>query len=80
MRFFIGILFIAIGLFLIIKTRIIIQNFGHIPWADRVMGGGGGTYALYKLVGFAAIFFALMYMTGKLQGLLLRFIGPLFGQ
>lgn len=79
MRYFIGLLFIGIGFGLIFRTQWIVHTFGHIPGIDRWFGGGGGTYALYKFIGLLSIFLSLLYMTGRLQLLIIKFLGPLFG-
>ncbi len=77
MNILLGLLFIAIGFFLVLKTQTLVQSFGHIGWAENSFPGG--TYALYKLVGVFSIFFAILVATGKLSGFLVNIVGPLFG-
>lgn len=79
MRFFLGILGILVGTFLIIKTDWFIRNFGTNRWAEEHMGTSGGTRLMYKLVGLVFIIVSMLAMTGLLGGILLAVLTPLFG-
>lgn len=79
MKYLFGLLGIAVGIFLVIKTEWFIQNFGTNDWAEQHFGTSGGTRTFYKLVGIAIIFIALMGMTGLLGGFILATVGRLFG-
>ena len=62
----------------LIKYSFPITNFfGHIPWAERYLGGGG-TYTLYKIVGVIVIILAFLYMFGSL-GSAIAPLGKIFG-
>jgi len=78
MGYFFGILVIALGAFMVIKTRWFIENFGHSAWAEEKLGGGG-TNTMYKILGIVFIFGSLMAMTGLLGNFLVSFFGKLFG-
>ena len=78
MRFIWGVLWILIG-FGVIKYSFQITNFfGHMPWAEEHLGGGG-TYTLYKIAGVVVIFLAFLYMFGSL-GTILGPLAPFFGR
>lgn len=77
MRFVWGIIWILMGVGLIKYSFNITNFFGHVPWAENHLGGGG-TYSLYKIVGVVVILLSFMYMF-NLLGFITRPLGPLFG-
>lgn len=78
MRYILGILAVALGCILVIKTEWFVQNFGSNAWAEEHLGTSGGTRLMYKLVGIAMIFFAMMAITGLLGGFIMGTFGRLF--
>jgi hypothetical protein len=78
MKYFVGILAILFGCFMVIKTEWIMENFGRSAWAEEHLGGGGSRL-MYKLMGIAMVFLSLMMMTGMLGEIVIGFFGPLFG-
>ena len=64
MKWFIGILFIALGVLVVIKTEWILSFFGRNAWAEAKLGAEGGTRLFYKLIGIGLIVFAFLLMTG----------------
>jgi len=78
MKYFLGLLAIAFGTILIIKTEWFIQNFGTNAWAEQHLGSSGGSRLLYKLIGLAIIFIAMMGVTGLLGGFIMATFGKLF--
>jgi len=80
MRYFIGILMVAVGVFLILKTEWFIQNFGTNAWAEEHLGYNGGTRLMYKLIGIAFIFFGFLTITNMINGFLAGTIGKIFGR
>jgi len=69
-----GIVFVAIGVLVMKYSFFLVQTFGKIPFAENKLGGGmGGTYALYKIVGIVIIFCAMLYMFGGARIL----VGPI---
>lgn len=70
MRFVAGIIMIAFGVFLIVKTDWMISGFGRIAWAEEKLGSEGGTRVFYKIIGMAIIVLAFMIMSGKIITLL----------
>lgn len=84
MRFFIGLIFIAVGFVMVWRTSWFLDIFGRVPWAeDRLTSsfgaGMGGSWMWYKLLGILTIVGAILYMTGILQGILVSILGPFFG-
>ncbi|PIR73948.1 MAG: hypothetical protein COU35_05045 [Candidatus Magasanikbacteria bacterium CG10_big_fil_rev_8_21_14_0_10_47_10] len=79
MKYLLGLLGVAFGVWMILKTEWIIQNFGTSDWAETKMATSGGTRLLYKLIGIAFIFISFMAMTGLLGPFLINSLGRLFG-
>ncbi|HEX5429482.1 MAG TPA: hypothetical protein VFX17_00160 [Patescibacteria group bacterium] len=77
MRFIWGLVWIAIGVGVIKYSFQITNFFGHVPWAEQHIGGGG-TYTMYKIAGIVIIIFAFLYMFGN-TGFLTGRLAPLFG-
>ncbi|HLD60708.1 MAG TPA: hypothetical protein VJA27_01065 [Patescibacteria group bacterium] len=78
MRYFVGILFLLVGIGMIIKTEWLIENFGTNAWAEAKLGTSGGGRLLYKLIGLALIFVGFLLITNLFQGFLFGTIGKLF--
>ncbi len=66
MAFFIGLLVIAVGVFMIMKTEWIVSFTGPIDWAEQHMGTEGGTRMFIKLLGVVIIIGAFLAATGLL--------------
>ena len=64
MKWFIGFLFIALGILIVLKTEWILSFFGRNAWAESKLGAEGGTRLFYKLIGIGLIVFAFLLMTG----------------
>lgn len=79
MKYFWGLLAIAVGVAMVLKTEVLMSWFGKSEWAEAKMAGSGGTRMLYKLIGIAIIFIAMMAMTGLLGSFILSTFGRLFG-
>ncbi len=79
MTYLIGFIAIAVGVFMIVKTEWLVENFGGSAWAEAHLGTEGGTRLLYKLIGLAAIALSVMGMTGLLGEILIGTFGRLFG-
>lgn len=79
MKYFLGILGVALGVIIILKTEWIIQNFGTSAWAESKMGTSGGSRLLYKLIGLIIIVIAVLGATDMLGGIVLAIFGRLFG-
>ena len=78
-KYIVGLIALVVGVFLIVKTEWFIENFGTNAWAEEHLGTSGGTRLMYKLVGLAIIFIAMMGVTGLLGNFILATFGKLFG-
>lgn len=79
MTYLVGLIAIAIGIGMVLKTEWIVENFGSSSWAEEHMGTSGGSRLMYKLIGIAFIVLALMGMTGLLGSAIIGIFGRLFG-
>ena len=79
MKYIIGILVIAAGVFLVIKTEWMVENFGTSAWAEEHFGMNGGTRLMYKVIGLIMVFGTLMVWTGAFGRIFLGIFGRLFG-
>lgn len=78
MHYFIGVLAIAAGAAMIVKTEWLIQNFGTSAWAEGHLGTEGGSRLLYKLIGLAIILIGFLLVTNLFEAFLLGTIGRIF--
>jgi hypothetical protein len=78
LRILIGLVIAAIGAYMVIKTRKMLEFFGPIPWADAHLGGGG-TNLMYKLIGIVAIFIGFMVATNLWNAFMQATLGSMFG-
>ena len=76
MRYFFSILGILIGMFMVIKSGLILNFFGYSEWAETKFGIWGGSRAMYKLIGLMIIIASLMIMTGWMQNILMAIFAP----
>ncbi len=76
MKYFVGLLAIAVGVFMVLKTEWVLQMFGRSDWAEQHFGG---SRFFYKVLGIVFIFVAMMGMTGLLGPLILNVFGRMFG-
>jgi hypothetical protein len=79
MKFLVGLIVIAIGAFLVIKTEKMLAMFGRVEFAERKMVEYGGSRGFYKLLGLLIILAAFLGLTGILGGILEAVLYPLFG-
>jgi len=78
MRFFIGFIIVVLGFLLVWKANGIVENFGHVPFAEKYLGTDGGTRIFWKLLGLIIIIIAMLYMFGFIQGIIGAIFSPLF--
>lgn len=60
-----GIVITAGGVFMVMKTEWLINNFGRMAWFEEKLGSEGGTRLGYKLIGIVALFIGIVVMTGS---------------
>ena len=78
MKIFLGIVLVAVGVAVVLKTEWLIENFGTNAWAETNLGTSGGSRMLYKLIGLAFVFIGFMMITGLFGPFLLATVGKLF--
>ncbi|MDD3285257.1 MAG: hypothetical protein PHG95_01305 [Patescibacteria group bacterium] len=76
----IGLIILAVGAVLIIKTEWFLQNFGRISWFEDKLGSEGGSRLGYKLLGVIAIFIGIVLMSGNGSNFFTWLLSPLIPQ
>jgi CDP-diglyceride synthetase len=79
MKYFLGILVIALGTLMVIKTEWFLQNFGRNDWAEQHLGIEGGSRLMYKLLGILFVVGSFLAMTGMLGEIFISIFGRAFG-
>lgn len=77
MSILIGIIILAIGVLIVIKTEAMLSMFGRIAFFERYLGTEGGSRLGYKLVGLLAIFIGFLVMTNMIGGFLEWILSPI---
>ncbi len=77
MRIVVGLLIMAAGALIIIKTEWFLRNFGRIEWFENNFGSDGGTRLGYKLIGFIIIFIGILFLSGNAENFFLWMLSPL---
>jgi len=72
-----GIVIMAPGLFLVIKTEWFVNNFGRLAWFEEKLGSEGGTRLGYKLFGLLFLFIGIIVLTGSGQNFMNWLLSPL---
>lgn len=72
-----GILIMAMGLWLVVKTEWMMSNFGRIAWFEEKLGTEGGSRLGYKLVGILFIIVGTIVMTGSGPDFMSWLVSPL---
>ncbi len=75
-KYILGILVIALGAFMVIKTEWFVENLGYSEWAEAKFGGGG-TRLMYKVVGILFAVGSVLAMTGALGEIVVGIFGNL---
>lgn len=77
LRIFIGLLLVALGAIMVIKTHQFYDFFGSMNWADRYLGSGGSRL-MYKLIGLVFCLIGFLVMTNLWEPFLQATLGSLF--
>lgn len=72
-----GLIIMAAGTMMIIKTEWLLQNFGRITWFEDKFGTEGGSRLGYKLVGVIIIILGVIELSGGMGGFLSWVLSPL---
>jgi len=75
-----GIIITGAGVFMVLKTEWLINNFGRMAWFEEKLGTEGGTRLGYKLIGVLAIFLGIIVMTGSGPDFMRWLLAPLIRQ
>jgi hypothetical protein len=76
-RILIGVIVLAIGAVMVIRTRYFLDFFGSIEWADTHLGGGGSNL-LYKVIGIVFCFIGIIVATNLWDAFLNATLGSIF--
>lgn len=76
-RILLGLVGIAIGTLMVMKTESLVSSFGSIYFFDKYLGAEGGTRLGYKLIGLFIIFISVLIATNMIDGFLMWILGPL---
>jgi len=74
--FLIGLIMIAAGLSLTVKTEWFMNNFGRIAWFEEKLSSEGGSRLGYKLVGFAFLLLGIITLTGNINNFMAWILSP----
>lgn len=72
-----GVLVIAAGVLLVIKSEWFLNNFGRIGFFDEHLGTSGGSRLGYKLLGMFTIFIGVLILTNLIGDFLLWVLSPI---
>ncbi len=77
MYIIIGLIILAIGVAIVIKSEAMLNSFGRIEFFERHLGTEGGSRLGYKIIGLATIFIGFLIMTNMINGFLNWVLSPL---
>ena len=72
-----GLVIMAVGFLLIIKTEWFLENFGRMDFFEAKLATSGGSRLGYKIVGLIFIFIGFLLATGLISGFLGWILSPL---
>ena len=77
MNIVIGLIMLAIGASLTIKTEWFLNSFGSMNWFEDKFGSSGGSRFGYKLIGFIFLFLGIIFITGSGNSFMAWLLEPL---
>lgn len=77
LRFFGGLVIVAIGALIIMKREWFLANFGRLEFFEEKFDIYGGSRLAYLLLGLITIFIGFAIAFGLINGFLGWFLGPL---
>jgi hypothetical protein len=80
MKYFIFIIGLIVGAWMVIKTEKMLNWFGPVEWAEQKFGMYGGSRLFYKMFGLIIIIVSVMVVTGWAQDLILAIFAPMMGK
>jgi len=80
MRYVFGLLGIAFGILMTIKSEWSLNIIGKIASVEKYLGSFGGSRLFYQMLGVLIVAISTLYMIGALGGILEAIIGGIFGR
>ena len=77
MNIIFGLMMIAVGFVVVLKSEWLLSNFGRIAFFEDKLGTEGGSRLGYKLVGIVILFFGVLTLTGMIKGFAIWALSPL---
>lgn len=77
MHIVLGLVLIAVGTIMVIKTEWFLNNFGRMSWFEDKFGYSGGSRLGYKLIAVVFIFLGIIFFTGSGTSFMGWFLSPL---
>jgi len=77
LKFFAGLVILAVGVFFNLRTEWMLSNFGRIQWFEEKMGVEGGSRLGYKLIGLVVIFIGILLITGLFDSFMINLLSPI---
>ena len=78
MSYIIGILGFIGGLAVVVYRERVKRFIGDIAWFEKNLGPGG-TYTGLLFIGLGTSILSVLFMTGTMQEMLKKLLGPIFG-
>ena len=77
MYIIIGLIVIAVGTLMVIKSEALLNAFGRVEIFEKYLGAEGGSRLGYKLFGILLIFIGMLIMTNMIAGFMEWLLAPL---
>lgn len=72
-----GFILIIIGIFVVIKTEVLLGSFGKISFFEKYLNTEGGSRLGYKIIGLLTIFIGMLIITGMINDFLSWILSPI---
>lgn len=72
-----GLVLIAVGTIMVVKTEWFLSNFGRIAWFEDKFGYSGGSRLGYKIIAVIFIFLGIIFFTGSGTSFMTWLLAPL---
>lgn len=79
MQILVGLIGIALGILISLKSEWLIHNVGRLATIEKYLGTFGGSRLFYQLLGIFVIFISVLYMLGMLGAIVRRILQGIFG-
>ncbi len=72
-----GLVLIAVGTIMVVKTEWFLSNFGRMSWFEDKFGYSGGSRLGYKIIAVIFIFLGIIFFTGSGTSFMTWLLAPL---